>query len=269
MSKTLEDKTTVPDNSFSNQDLESIRIPDVVRSIRNNEFKDCKKLKTVILPDGLIKIGNNAFEGCINLKEIIIPSTVTSIGDNAFNNCPSLNIYLEHNHIKALGKNAFGGHNPHFLIREDAINNYRLGIRNLFDRDSQIYSEVGLPFQIRAYFGGLYDDGTITAKELEIDYRLNKLLACFNYKKLEDSSDDAQKYIKKSYYYENDKFEIAIIKKDDEIILEILTDEGYYLKTNSFIFNKNQTYYFHSKWEVIIGPGLYNLGEIKEIHLKV
>ena len=54
---------------------------------------------------------------------------------------------------------------------------------------------------------------------------------------------------------------------DNEIILTIKTNEKNYLKTNAFIFNNNVMHYFDSKWEVIIGPGKYNLGKILEHHL--
>lgn len=43
-------------------------LPDTVKEISNNAFRDCASLTTVILPDGVTQIGENAFSGCDGLQ---------------------------------------------------------------------------------------------------------------------------------------------------------------------------------------------------------
>ena len=71
--------------------LESIVIPDSVKSIRNWTFGYCTSLKSIVIPDSVESIGNGAFYSCTSLESITIPDSVKSIGDDAFWNCKSLN----------------------------------------------------------------------------------------------------------------------------------------------------------------------------------
>ena len=74
----------------------------LVIAIKDNAFKDCKKLKSVTfedvdeLPKALYmpsidyEIGSYAFSGCSSLKKIHLPKYVKRIGRSAFYNCTSL-----------------------------------------------------------------------------------------------------------------------------------------------------------------------------------
>ena len=50
----------------------------------------CEILQSVLLPNAIKSIGEDAFEGCSGLKSVVIPSSVASIGDWAFASCSSL-----------------------------------------------------------------------------------------------------------------------------------------------------------------------------------
>ena len=65
-------------------------IPDYVRQIEDDAFKDCTKLTEVVFPEKLGRIGDDAFSGCTNLKKADISSQVTKIGSYAFAGCVSL-----------------------------------------------------------------------------------------------------------------------------------------------------------------------------------
>ena len=66
--------------------LETVVLPDSIKSIGERAFMSCPKLVSVILNNGLTSLGSNAFTGCSSLEEIVIPSTVTSIGKAIFAN---------------------------------------------------------------------------------------------------------------------------------------------------------------------------------------
>ncbi len=58
--------------------------------IQSSAFSGCSKLETLVLPDGLKTIDSGAFYGCKSLKTINIPASVTSIGSGAFTDTDSL-----------------------------------------------------------------------------------------------------------------------------------------------------------------------------------
>ena len=70
--------------------LISITIPDSVTSIHGSTFEDCSSLTSIIIPNGVIDIGSEAFSGCSSLTNITIPNSVISIYEGAFNKCTSL-----------------------------------------------------------------------------------------------------------------------------------------------------------------------------------
>ena len=53
--------------------------------MRNNAFKNCKKLKRVVIGKEITSIGAKAFSGCKALKKITIKSAkLKKVGKNAF-----------------------------------------------------------------------------------------------------------------------------------------------------------------------------------------
>ena len=89
---------TIPNNvksieGFAFEDcssLISVTIPDSVTSINKSTFEDCSSLTSITIPNGVITIGQEVFSGCISLTNITIPNSVTSIEKGAFDNCTSL-----------------------------------------------------------------------------------------------------------------------------------------------------------------------------------
>ena len=59
-------------------------IPDTVKIIDENAFKDCTMLKIASIPSGVEYIGKYAFWGCTAFGDLIIPASVKYIGTDAF-----------------------------------------------------------------------------------------------------------------------------------------------------------------------------------------
>ena len=69
--------------------LQSVTLPDCLKTIGDHAFKACTSLSSVTLPDGLNRIESFALEQC-PLTTITIPASVTSIGEGIFTNCNEL-----------------------------------------------------------------------------------------------------------------------------------------------------------------------------------
>ena len=105
--------TSIGSYAFYSNYIESVSLPDTLRTIGSNAFWLCKSLTEINIPssvtniyyfafegctalekltlsEGLKAIGSGAFSGCTKLSEITIPSTVEAIAANAFANCTGL-----------------------------------------------------------------------------------------------------------------------------------------------------------------------------------
>ena len=69
-----------------NKRIESLVIPDTVKSLGYQMCRGCSNLKEVILPDGLTVIPDEAFEDCISLQTIDLPNALRQIRSDAFTN---------------------------------------------------------------------------------------------------------------------------------------------------------------------------------------
>ena len=110
--------------------LESVLLPDGVRSIPDYAFLRCRHLTTVYMVDSMVSIGQQAFDHCRSLNEIILlpsretgnrktvprlpkgtihmPTSLESIGQQAFLACHRLKKVVLPSSLKDLGPSAFG-----------------------------------------------------------------------------------------------------------------------------------------------------------------
>ena len=83
--------TAIPDYLFAGATaLETIVIPDTVKSIGYYSFDECSALKNVTIPDSVTDISSHAFSNCTSLEKIAIPESIKELGDYAFYGCTSL-----------------------------------------------------------------------------------------------------------------------------------------------------------------------------------
>lgn len=71
-------------------DAPKVIIPDNVKVIGENAFKNQTRVQNVIFNEGLEKIGDGAFERCIDISSISLPCTVRHLGKRAFSRCYKL-----------------------------------------------------------------------------------------------------------------------------------------------------------------------------------
>ena len=75
---------------YSRTGIESIEIPDSVKSIAYSAFCYCEQLTTIHWGKGITSIGDEAFYGCTALTTLELPSTLTFIDRDAFACCENL-----------------------------------------------------------------------------------------------------------------------------------------------------------------------------------
>ena len=77
--------------AFSNRSsLNSITIPNSVKTIGESAFSNCSSLTSITIPESVTTIVENAFNGCSGLSSINIPASVKVINGSAFAGCSAL-----------------------------------------------------------------------------------------------------------------------------------------------------------------------------------
>ncbi|MBR5126498.1 MAG: leucine-rich repeat domain-containing protein [Oscillospiraceae bacterium] len=80
------------------QEIRHVVIEPGCTAIGDYVFLNCRSLETIFLPDTLRTIGERAFAYCTNLQSVTIPDSVTGIGKGAFAHCKNLTrVFLPRN----------------------------------------------------------------------------------------------------------------------------------------------------------------------------
>ena len=80
-----------------------------VVSISYNVFKNNEKIETIVMPDTIRTIGADAFANCTNLTDIVLSDKLQIIDANAFQNCSQLQIIDLPEGLIATGNDVFSG----------------------------------------------------------------------------------------------------------------------------------------------------------------
>lgn len=99
--------TLIGNYAFKMTGLKEITIPEGVKVIEMEAFRQSPDLESVILPDSLIRIESYAFAQCTSLKDINIPEEISEIKENAFWGCSSLSKIEFSNNLTGIGIRAF------------------------------------------------------------------------------------------------------------------------------------------------------------------
>ncbi len=97
---------TIGELAFAFSSLESITIPNSVKTIEYGTFWGCYELSDINLGTGITVIGDSAFSECYKLYSIILPTKLKEIGDFAFEMTGLSNVTVP-NSVKSIGYAAF------------------------------------------------------------------------------------------------------------------------------------------------------------------
>ncbi len=82
--------------SDRSSEVTSVVLEPGIESIGNRSFSGLPALETISIPNGVKSVGDDAFRECASLSELILPASVTSIGGSAVYSCPAIE-YVEIN----------------------------------------------------------------------------------------------------------------------------------------------------------------------------
>ncbi|MBQ8658106.1 MAG: leucine-rich repeat protein [Clostridia bacterium] len=103
---------TIGDHAFNgNQLLESVVLPDSVKSVGTSAFYNCVSVKEVSLGNSLVSIGDYAFFGLDKVERLALPQTLKTIGNYAFKGWNGLISIVLPSDVIAIGEHAFYGCN--------------------------------------------------------------------------------------------------------------------------------------------------------------
>ena len=91
--------TSIGNSGLSYEGFNSVKLPNTIKKIGNDAFKNCENLESINIPNSVTSIGDGAFSWCENLESINIPNSVSSIGDYAFYNCKNLKHIVWPDHL--------------------------------------------------------------------------------------------------------------------------------------------------------------------------
>lgn len=133
----FEDKPirNVAESAFKGSDIESVTMPDGMKTIDGFAFALCQKLNIVNIPEGVTTIGKNAFFGTFALTELELPETLETIDINAFNASAIEEIIIPEN-VKSVGEFAFSGCGS--LTSVQFMGSKTKVASNAFDKDSDV-----------------------------------------------------------------------------------------------------------------------------------
>ena len=132
---------------FCCESLQSITIPNSVKSIGNRAFYECKSLQSITIPNSVTSIGKEAFSCCESLQSITIPNSVKSIGNYAFRNCESLQSVTIPNSVTKIGNEAFWGCDS---LQSVTIPNSVTSIGNKAFNDCKSLQSITIPNSVKS-----------------------------------------------------------------------------------------------------------------------
>ena len=98
---------TAIDGFYSNNIITKVVIPNGVKEISPNCFKECKNLQEVVLADSIESIGYSAFQDCESLSSINLSANLKTINEFTFCNTVGLKEITIPDNVKTIGDCAF------------------------------------------------------------------------------------------------------------------------------------------------------------------
>ena len=113
------------------KNLESVIIPETVKSINDFAFYQCTALREILMTGGVESIGNDAFGQCSSLKELNLPRSLKTICSHAFSSCTGLVSLEIPASVETIGEGAFYScTSVETLVINEGVKNIELGAFN-------------------------------------------------------------------------------------------------------------------------------------------
>lgn len=103
---------------YSKKTLRSVTLPDSIRTIGADAFKECELLSEINLPDSITMIGNEAFAYCSSLKHITIPACLIQTSAFAHSGLETVTISEG---VETIAASAFFGTNLKEVVLPSSI----------------------------------------------------------------------------------------------------------------------------------------------------
>lgn len=99
--------TEIFNKAFANCSYTSVELPDSLKTIDEQAFVFCRKLKSIDIPDSVTTVAGNAFFYCTTIESVRLSSNLTTLGNGAFSECYKLKKIVIPEGIKILEKYTF------------------------------------------------------------------------------------------------------------------------------------------------------------------
>ena len=156
-------------NVFEASGISYQKLPQSIKSIPYQSFKDCKNLTEVVCSDALESIGDYAFERCSNLTTLTTAAEDVSFNNTTFKDCPKFKdprFYVfnpANTGIESTGNIGSDNTLVHFTVKYDIRDDWKkddtqmrkmyLNIPNGIDIVTNSFSADGFNFDNGSYTG--------------------------------------------------------------------------------------------------------------------
>ena len=82
--------TAIGYQAFAYAEMDSVVIPNTIKTIGMWAFGPCQNLTSVVIPNSVTEIGQGAFGGCHNIVSVTLPDSITAIANQTFDADTSL-----------------------------------------------------------------------------------------------------------------------------------------------------------------------------------
>lgn len=166
---------TLPEYALSNMTMDSLLLPNSIRTLGRNSVYNCAQLKHVTMPLFLDSIGPSAFLKCVSLRQIDLNHFIQHIEEGAFSGCWALDSVKFEASISKLANNLFNACSSLTSI------NLPLGIEHIgeaaFIGNSSLV-HIGLPNSLKS-IGFAAFEGCTKLEELRLPGSIDSIAYSF------------------------------------------------------------------------------------------
>ena len=97
----------IASKAFYGFPITEITLPETLKTIGRESFKNCRLLERITIPDSVSFIGEEAFSGCTSLREAKLSNSLISLSKYLFTSCHNLKKVFLPEKLKEIGEAAF------------------------------------------------------------------------------------------------------------------------------------------------------------------